>query len=810
MTGVALRGNERVAAPAEPDSAADRNGGRGAAGSGVARRSPIARLVAELALFAALGGLAIAQWSRLVTEAPVGGLLLALLITTAGAALLGLIGTSRLGWPLVVLLALAVAAIATAAAMVAVGLPARLLLPQNWAELIDNLSLGLAGIEDTEVPYAGSDEWLRQTLLLGAPLMLGLAAALGFWPARRRGLLRTLALGVLVAIYGIAVTLDSPGSELLWGILLLVLAAGWLWIPQLEPRRAALALAVAAGAGVLALPIASRLETGTPWLDYESWDWFARDREITFDWNHSYGPLEWPREGTTLLEVRSQRPLYWKASVLDRFDGFTWQRAPGGDALSAAERFARRRTPGTELVDTHREWLTQASFEIEALESTLVVGAGATQVVQGVGDVDASRDGTLSRAGDPLLSGDRYSILAYAPNPTASELRGAPSTYPDGRFFRQVLVALPASVPVLGDSGPTSSTAGPGAEAAQAGLEAGFAPSRARAMPLWGDRDPEVDAAFAASPYARTYELARRLTADAETPYDAVRAIERHLRTGYNYSPNVPNSTYPLAAFIEEDLAGYCQQFAGSMALMSRMVGIPSRVVSGFAPGSFDSERQLYEVRDFDAHSWVEVYFRGIGWVVFDPTPAAAPAASQTLNAELGLGSFFRGRGAALAQIQGRARSIERRLEGGAVPAGLGEDGGPWATVALVALGLTVLIAATATVVFVRRRRALAGGTRVDAQLEELRRALGRLGWSVPNEVTLLGIEQRFRRRGRRDAAGYAAGLRAHRYTPRHPAPPGPGERRALRRALAAGGGLRGWLRSLIAIPPGGPADRTR
>ena len=112
--------------------------------------------------------------------------------------------------------------------------------------------------------------------------------------------------------------------------------------------------------------------------------------------------------------------------------------------------------------------------------------------------------------------------------------------------------------------------------------------------------------------------------------YEAVRAIEHQLRSGYNYSPNVPERTYPLASFLFEDRAGYCQQYAGAMALMLRMLGIPSRVVSGFAPGTLTTRSdEVYEIRDLDAHSWVEVYFRGIGWVTFDPTPAAAPAASQ-------------------------------------------------------------------------------------------------------------------------------------------------------------------------------------
>ncbi|MQA76784.1 MAG: hypothetical protein GEU88_21250, partial [Solirubrobacterales bacterium] len=78
--------------------------------------------------------------------------------------------------------------------------------------------------------------------------------------------------------------------------------------------------------------------------------------------------------------------------MLDRFDGFTWQRAHGDDALSAAERLARRRVPGAKLPELHRNWLTQASFEVEALESGLAIGAGTTQGYQGLDDASVSSD----------------------------------------------------------------------------------------------------------------------------------------------------------------------------------------------------------------------------------------------------------------------------------------------------------------------------------------------------------------------------------------------------------------------------------
>src|SRR6478609_10295129 len=65
------------------------------------------------------------------------------------------------------------------------------------------------------------------------------------------------------------------------------------------------------------------------------------------------------------------------------------------------------------------------------------------------------------------------------------------------------------------------------------------------------------------------------------------------------------------------------------MALLLRLGGVPARVASGFTPGTKDPKTGEWVVRDLDAHSWVEVWFDGIGWVTFDPTPAASPARGQ-------------------------------------------------------------------------------------------------------------------------------------------------------------------------------------
>jgi hypothetical protein len=67
---------------------------------------------------------------------------------------------------------------------------------------------------------------------------------------------------------------------------------------------------------------------------------------------------------------------------------------------------------------------------------------------------------------------------------------------------------------------------------------------------------------------------------------------------------------------------GFCDYYATTMVVMARAVGVPSRMVLGYAPGRYDSFQGRYEVRDSDEHAWVEVYFSDIGWVPFEPTPA--------------------------------------------------------------------------------------------------------------------------------------------------------------------------------------------
>ncbi|MFC6954512.1 transglutaminase domain-containing protein [Halorubellus litoreus] len=129
----------------------------------------------------------------------------------------------------------------------------------------------------------------------------------------------------------------------------------------------------------------------------------------------------------------------------------------------------------------------------------------------------------------------------------------------------------------------------------------------------------------------RVVDLADEVTADATNPYAEAKAIEAWLEANKDYSLNATTDpSRPVTRqFLFEMDAGYCQYFASSMAVMLRSQGIPARYVVGYAPGTEIGE-ETYAVTGSKAHAWVEAYFEGVGWVRFDPTPAAGREAADS------------------------------------------------------------------------------------------------------------------------------------------------------------------------------------
>lgn len=117
-------------------------------------------------------------------------------------------------------------------------------------------------------------------------------------------------------------------------------------------------------------------------------------------------------------------------------------------------------------------------------------------------------------------------------------------------------------------------------------------------------------------------DLAFEITGEADTPALKAAAIQSYLRSGeFQYSTvPAPGTGYDaLTNFLFKDKRGYCEQYAGAMAALARVVGIPSRVAIGFLPGEKVGDR--WEVSTHDLHAWPELYFEGLGWVRWEPTP---------------------------------------------------------------------------------------------------------------------------------------------------------------------------------------------
>jgi hypothetical protein len=249
------------------------------------------------------------------------------------------------------------------------------------------------------------------------------------------------------------------------------------------------------------------------------------------------------------------------------------------------------------------------------------------------------------------------------------------------------------------------------------------------------------------------------------------------------------------------------------MALMLRFLGIPARVAAGFTSGTYDRKAGTWTVTDHDAHTWVEVWFDGLGWVPFDPTPgrgtlpgaytAASPrfdasAAAVPLVGLLGLSS-----GALKSRLERAARQGLARGARVGVPSASSTGGarsvvrrrgpGLLALVALVLLGLAAAIAFGKTAV--RRARYATRDPRRTAAAcrRELAEFLADQGVSVEASAAPADLARLVRRKFSVDGAAFARALAAARYGPPASAAAEAGAarrelrrlRRALRRRLA-------------------------
>lgn len=151
------------------------------------------------------------------------------------------------------------------------------------------------------------------------------------------------------------------------------------------------------------------------------------------------------------------------------------------------------------------------------------------------------------------------------------------------------------------------------------------------------DYPDDIEERYTQLPESTPERVARataRLTRQADNPYETALIIERWLQSSKNYSLTVNRPRENIAAsFLFEMEKGYCTYFATTMVVMLRTQGIPARFVTGYTSGQRVAENK-WVVRGLNSHAWVEVYFPGVGWVRFDPTPAAPRIATENARLE--------------------------------------------------------------------------------------------------------------------------------------------------------------------------------
>jgi transglutaminase-like putative cysteine protease len=201
-------------------------------------------------------------------------------------------------------------------------------------------------------------------------------------------------------------------------------------------------------------------------------------------------------------------------------------------------------------------------------------------LVDSSGERSLGGDGVIPSTVQGLYT---YSIQSWAASPTLNELQSATSSYPEP--ILETYLQLPEELP------------------------------------------------------ARVGDLAARLTRGLSNNYEKAKRIETYLRANYPYTldvPKAPDQRDTVDYFLFEAEGGFCSYYASAMTVMLRSIGIPARVVSGYAMGTHDPEMAAYKVVEGDSHAWVEVYFSELGWVEFEPTAnrATFPHSDQEATTE--------------------------------------------------------------------------------------------------------------------------------------------------------------------------------
>lgn len=299
-----------------------------------------------------------------------------------------------------------------------------------------------------------------------------------------------------------------------------------------------------------------------------------------------------------VMRVRSSQPALWRGEVYDTFDGTTWTAS-----------------------DHHTESIGRAfeqSFDVPAPPET-TAPAGSSHVLA------------------TFYMNEVQPNVVFAPY-VPKQVYFPASTVSVDRYtsIRSPILLEPGLVYSIVSDIPVTT------------------PEQLRtARPTWGSRVLERYTQLPADLPPRDVALARRITAGSTSIYDEVLAVQTWLQRHTVYDLDIPPDPPGVDAvdyFLFERRRGFCEHIASAMALLLRAVGVPTRFVTGFGPGDRNLFTGYYDVRESDAHAWVEVLYPGVGWVPYDPT-FGVPAADPGLSGRFLVPRFVRAVGRFLSEV---------------------------------------------------------------------------------------------------------------------------------------------------------------
>jgi transglutaminase-like putative cysteine protease len=470
---------------------------------------------------------------------------------------------------------------------------------EYFGPLSSRLWRGFEAFFQVELPINAIERPQMHGVILLA--VFGFCAVLAVAIASRRPLLASAA---LIAGAGWPATILTGRAELERGAIILAAAlllfAGMRSMPTLDVRQPLLAGAaiVIAAVAVSTSPSVAKGEFVDGWRTWDVSLGAAPSVGVEYVWDSNYAGIRFPQKPTTVLSVDAdqQAGVYWRATTLDLFSRGRWLEDLHEGAEPQIEGDLENLSDDPFLPSAARNpdnWL-ESRVEVEGLRDTHLVAAAAP-VAYEPGDRAVSYFfSNVAVAAEGIGRGDSYTVYSYAPQPTPKQLAASPGVYPP--FVSDLYLTVEESVlPPFGT------------------------PEREELVEGAFERNPRLDA------YADMYRQAQDVVGNARNPYSAVVALETWFRTGgdfvYDERPPLRRDAPALASFVVSTRRGYCQHFAGAMALMLRQLGIPARVAAGFTSGRYDNDDGRWIVTDRNAHTWVEVWFEGYGWLSFDPTP---------------------------------------------------------------------------------------------------------------------------------------------------------------------------------------------